>query len=128
MSLLQQIEDRSAHIGIIGLGYVGLPLVHAFAQAGFQVTGFDTDPDKISLLASGNSYIAHIPDQSIRDLISEKRFLPTHNFDAIQQLNVVVICVPTPLQETREPDLSYVKSTATCLAGHLQRAVHRAHG
>ena len=121
MSLLQQIEDRSAHIGIIGLGYVGLPLVHAFAQAGFQVTGFDTDPDKISLLASGNSYIAHIPDQSIRDLISEKRFLPTHNFDAIQQLNVVVICVPTPLQETREPDLSYVRNTATCLAGHLQR-------
>jgi UDP-N-acetyl-D-glucosamine dehydrogenase len=118
-TLLNKIQGRQARVGIIGLGYVGLPLAQAFARAGFVVLGFDTDRDKISRLRDGVSYIGHIPDRGIRELL-ERRFAPTDDFGRLHEADVVVICVPTPLTDAREPDLSFVTASARMVAACLR--------
>jgi len=107
-------------IGIIGCGYVGLPLALSFASKGHSVTGFDTDPEKVQKLNGGASYIKHIPASEISKHVGSKHFCATTDFSQIRQMDAALICVPTPLDERREPDLSYVENTARAIAPHLQ--------
>lgn len=112
--LLEKFESNSAHVGIIGLGYVGLPLVQAFCAQGYRVTGFDIDIEKISLLRSGSSYIGHIPSEDVRSLL-ERGFHPTTDFAESAGCDALIICVPTPLGRYRNPDLSYIVDTLESL-------------
>lgn len=115
-TLKRKIEDRSAVIGVCGLGYVGLPLVRTIAANGFRVLGFDIDTQKVSKLNSGESYIRHISSETIATLIAGGRLEATSDFGRIGDADVITICVPTPLTRYREPDLSYVIATTTCIA------------
>src|SRR6266536_5680911 len=110
--LRSRIDLRTARVGIVGLGYVGLPLAETFAWGGYPVLGFDVDPDKVSKLKNGQSYIGHIEPERVAELIGTKRFDATTDARQLAQADVLVICVPTPLGEAREPDLSFVVSTA----------------
>jgi UDP-N-acetyl-D-glucosamine dehydrogenase len=112
---------KGIKIGIIGQGYVGLPLALRFADVGHHVTGFDLDPVKVKKLNAGESYIQHIPSEKIRQHVQAKHFDATSDFARIREMDAVLICVPTPLDERREPDLSYVEQTAISIAPHLQR-------
>jgi UDP-N-acetyl-D-glucosamine dehydrogenase len=111
----------SLRVGIIGCGYVGLPLALRFAEAGHRVVGFDTDPKKVETLNAGQSYIRHIPTTKIQQHVQSKHFAATTDFARLRELDAVLICVPTPLDERREPDLSYVEQTARSIAPNLQR-------
>src|SRR6202789_4375434 len=112
---------KDLKIGIIGCGYVGLPLALRFADVGHRVTGFDTDQEKIKKLNAGQSYIQHIPADKIQHHVQGKRFDATTDFSKLREMDAVLICVPTPLDERREPDLSYVEITAQSIAPNLQR-------
>jgi UDP-N-acetyl-D-glucosamine dehydrogenase len=118
--LLGAIDQRRASVGIIGLGYVGLPLAIAFHGAGFVVRGFDVDSKKIPLLKAGKSYLRHIPSKAIREMARSGRFTPTDDFSLIRKTDCVCICVPTPLGRFREPDLSYVVKTAETVSRFLR--------
>lgn len=120
MSLLDQITERTARVGVIGLGYVGLPLAVAAAQQGFAVTGFDVDATKIDRIAAGDSYIDAVPEADLAHLVSDGRLDATADFSGLAGCQVIVICVPTPLNAQREPDLSFVEKTAQTIATHLR--------
>src|SRR6266516_2915821 len=105
--LARAISSRTATVGVIGLGYVGLPIAAAIGMARFPVLGFDIDPKKVSLLNDGISYIDAVSSGELRTLVAEKRFRATTTFDKLSLCDVIVICVPTPLTRYREPDLSY---------------------
>jgi UDP-N-acetyl-D-glucosamine dehydrogenase len=111
---------KDIKIGIIGCGYVGLPLALRFADVGQRVTGFDTDQAKINKLNAGQSYIQHISADKIKQHVQGKRFDATTDFTRLREMDAVLICVPTPLDERREPDLSYVEKTAESIAPNLQ--------
>lgn len=125
--LLKQIESRKAQIGVIGLGYVGLPLVIEFCKAGFQVTGFDVDPKKVDSLKKGKSYIKHIASSNLARCVKPARrsfgglFAPTTDFSRLSKMDCIVICVPTPLNKYREPDMSYVFNTTDTIAKYLRK-------
>jgi UDP-N-acetyl-D-glucosamine dehydrogenase len=108
-------------VGIIGCGYVGLPLALRFAEAGHKVTGFDTDPKKVSMLNAGKSYIEHIQQNKIQQFVNSKHFGATTDFEKLKECDAIIICVPTPLDERREPDLSYVEQTALSIQPNLQK-------
>ena len=108
-------------VAIIGCGYVGLPLALRFAEAGHKVTGFDTDPAKISMLNAGKSYIEHIPQTKIQQFVNSRHFNATTDFARLKEADAILICVPTPLDERREPDLTYVEQTAISIYPHLQK-------
>src|ERR1700727_2235435 len=112
---------KELKIGIIGCGYVGLPLALRFADVGQRVAGFDLDQSKVDKLNAGPAYIQHIPAEKIRRHIVAKKFRATSDFSKLRAMDAVLICVPTPLDERREPDLSYVVNTARSIAPHLQR-------
>jgi UDP-N-acetyl-D-glucosamine dehydrogenase len=112
---------KNIRIGIIGCGYVGLPLALRFADTGHRVTGFDTDPVKVENLNAGRSYIQHIPAAKIAEHVKGGRLDATTDFTQIRNMDAVLICVPTPLDERREPDLSYVEQTAPSISPNLQR-------
>jgi UDP-N-acetyl-D-glucosamine dehydrogenase len=118
--LLQGIDKRTASVGVIGLGYVGLPLVLEFIKAGFRVRGFDLDKKKIRLLKQGKSYIKHIQSEKILSINKTGRFLPSTDFSKIKETDCIIICVPTPLNEYREPDISYVINTTETIARYLR--------
>jgi UDP-N-acetyl-D-glucosamine dehydrogenase len=119
-TLLEKIETRRATVGVIGLGYVGLPLVQAFTGAGFPVIGFDKDAEKIERLSAGKSYIKHITDSSVAEMAGSGRFSATADFDRLKEADCILICVPTPLNEYREPDLSYVLDSTAAAAKTLR--------
>jgi len=121
MDLLKKIKDRNATVGVIGLGYVGLPLVINFVKAGFTTYGFDIDSEKIKSLEAGMSYIKHIPAEETKMLSSNGEFHPTTNFSLLKKVDCIIICVPTPLNRYREPDLSYVLNTTATIAKHLRK-------
>ncbi len=118
--LLEGIEKKTVSVGVIGLGYVGLPLVLEFNRAGFHVTGFDLDPKKVSLLRKGKSYIKHIVTEKIRALNKTGRFTATVDFSLIKAIDCILICVPTPLNKYREPDMSYVTGTTETISRYLR--------
>src|SRR5271169_3475169 len=117
--LKRKIESRTARIGVIGMGYVGLPLALLFSDQHFRVTGFDIDPVKVATLNGGSSYIVRIPATEIQSA-RERGFCATSNYADIAEMDVVAICVPTPLSEFHEPDLSYIRETAKAIAPHLR--------
>ncbi len=121
MDLTAKIKNCSATVGVIGLGYVGLPLAIQFVKSGFTVTGFDLDEDKVRLLREGKSYIKHISADHIRTLKDSGSFKATSNFAALRETDCIIICVPTPLTRQREPDLSYVLNTAGTIAKYLRK-------
>src|SRR5436305_2660689 len=105
------IEARSARVAVLGLGYVGLPLAETFAWGGYPVLGFDIDPDKVAKLKKGESYIGHICAERVEEMMRCGRFDATTDARRFREMDVIVICVPTPLTETREPDLSCIINT-----------------
>ncbi len=119
--LVKAIEAKTARVGVIGLGYVGLPLVMNFAGAGFSVSGFDVDEEKVRQLNAGESYIKHILSDGIRSILEAKRFRATSDFSRLSEMDAIIICVPTPLDERREPDLSFVENTARTIGRYLKR-------
>jgi UDP-N-acetyl-D-glucosamine dehydrogenase len=115
-----KVEAKSAQVGVVGLGYVGLPLALLFAAKGFRVTGFDTDRAKIEKLLKGETYIRHVPAETVSSHLREGRLRVTHRFESLKELDAVLICVPTPLDDHREPDLSFVRSTAETIGQNLR--------
>jgi len=110
VNLLKKIQEKTATIGIIGMGYVGLPLTINFLKAGFKVIGFDSDANKVGALNRGQSYIKHIPASLLAPYSS--RFSATADVSRLKEPDVIIICVPTPLTENREPDMRYVEKAA----------------
>ena len=118
--LTDLIRTRQATIGVIGLGYVGLPLVRAFTSTGFRCVGFDVDQSKVDKLRAGESYIKHIDSAGLAQLIREQKFEPTADLGRLSEVDCIIICVPTPLNESRDPDLSYIEGTARAIARALR--------
>ena len=119
--LLDKIKKKEAKIGVIGLGYVGLPLVIEFCKSGFSVTGLDIDEKKNKSLSQGKSFIKHIPDEKIQALNQDGKFEASKDFTLVEKLDCILICVPTPLNKNREPDMSYIVSTAKQIAPHMKK-------
>jgi UDP-N-acetyl-D-glucosamine dehydrogenase len=118
---IASFKARQAKVGIIGLGYVGIPLALTAAKAGFSVLGFDIDEPRVQQLNRGESIIKHIPSAAIGEAVAEKRFEATARFDRLHEPDAILICVPTPLTKHREPDLSFVVHTAQAIAPHLRK-------
>ena len=119
-ALTDKIKNKEARVGIIGLGYVGLPLAVEFAQAGYHVVGIDTDSSKVDALNRGDCYITDISADLFSDMVSTGRLRATQDYGAIGELDAISICVPTPLRKTRDPDMSYVVAAADQIAKHLR--------
>ena len=117
--LAQRLQARSARTGVIGLGYVGLPLALEFARSGFHTTGIDLDQRKVEALRRGESYIPDVASSTIAELISPDRFVATSEYDALASLDTVNLCVPTPLRKSKDPDMSFIVSAVTGVAQHL---------
>ena len=107
--LLKKIGANQAVVGVIGLGYVGLPLAREFASAGLKVIGFDIDEKKVKVLNSGRSIIKHIPHSQVRQIVKAKLFAATTNMARLKTVDAILVCVPTPLTESREPDMRFVE-------------------
>lgn len=120
-TLKRKIQDREARIGIIGLGYVGLPLAVEFAKKGFDVVGIDLDKTKVDTLRQKRSYILDVTSEDIRAVANAGLFYATCDYRAIKKLDAVIICVPTPLRKTKEPDISYIISAAEQVASHSRK-------
>ncbi|MDB4173106.1 nucleotide sugar dehydrogenase, partial [bacterium] len=118
--LQRLFQSNKAAVGVIGLGYVGLPLVKAFAGKGFSTTGFDTDSRKIEMLNADQSYIQYLPADEIKSMNVSGNFKATGDFEELASMDAILICVPTPLTPAREPDLSYVTATTETIAEHLR--------
>jgi UDP-N-acetyl-D-glucosamine dehydrogenase len=118
--IISKIKDRTAVIGIIGLGYVGLPLVIRFGEEGFRTIGFDVDDKKVERLNNGESYIKHIPSETIKRLRDNNTFNATSDYAKLREVDSILICVPTPLNSRREPDVSYIETTSDAIAGNLR--------
>ena len=118
---LKAAHSRKGLIGVVGLGYVGLPLVREFVRGGVKGLGFDVDQKKVRSLLAGRSYIKHIPSKVIKEMVSSGRFDATDNFGRLKQPDCILICVPTPLTKMREPDMTYVEATARSIAKTLRK-------
>jgi UDP-N-acetyl-D-glucosamine dehydrogenase len=118
--LLSRIATRAAVVGIIGQGYVGLPLALAFVESGFRVIGFDLDPAKVKGLNKGRSHIKHVGAERVAAAVESERFSATADFSKLTECDAILVCVPTPLGKHREPDMSYVRDTATTIAEYLR--------
>lgn len=119
--LLRRITDRTAHINILGLGYVGLPLAVEFARSGLQVTGIDIDADKVRTLNAGQSYILDITDEMVKALVTAGTLSATTDAAILQEADVAIICVPTPLSKSRDPDISYILSATEEVVRYAHR-------
>jgi UDP-N-acetyl-D-glucosamine dehydrogenase len=119
--LVSAFESRRAMVGVVGLGYVGMPLAITAAKAGFKVLGFDINEPRVSQINRGESFISYIPAQLLADAVNDGRFEATADFARLDEPNAILICVPTPLTRHREPDLSYVADTARSIAARLRR-------
>jgi UDP-N-acetyl-D-glucosamine dehydrogenase len=118
--LEQAIREKTAVVGVIGLGYVGLPLIRAFISAGYHTMGFDVDATKVERLMAGQSYIGHISGEWISLCIGDKTFIPTADMRRMAEADALLICVPTPLSDSRDPDLSYIEATTRQIAAALR--------
>ena len=118
--LLARIEGCTAKVGVIGLGYVGLPLAHALHQGGLPVLGFDIDQRKIDAIAAGQNYLQHLGDDLVTTLRDSARFEATTDFGRLGEADVIIVCVPTPLGRHWEPDISYIITTAEAIGKTLR--------
>ncbi|MCH9647001.1 MAG: nucleotide sugar dehydrogenase [Deltaproteobacteria bacterium] len=118
--LEQKIEAGKAQVGVLGLGYVGLPVALSFAESGLTVLGFDIDAAKVEQLCAGSCYVRHLAEGRLQEALDSERFVPTSDFSRLGEADVVIICVPTPLDAYRQPDLSYVEATARQIAETLR--------
>ncbi|MBE0571814.1 MAG: nucleotide sugar dehydrogenase [Ignavibacteriaceae bacterium] len=121
MNILDKIKNKSVKVGIVGMGYVGLPLGLAFAAKKINVLGFDLDDKKVKLLLQGKSYIKHINGKKIKEAVKSGKLKATTDFSRLPEVDAIIICVPTPLDEHREPDMSYVVNTAKTIAKYLRK-------
>src|SRR5258706_1542825 len=119
-TLKRRIETRAARVAVIGQGYVGLPLAVEFAKVGFTVTGLDTDVDRVAALASGRSHIPDVPSDELQALLRAGRYRAVAEPSALAGSDAVIICVPTPLGKSKDPDISYVVSAAKEAAAHFR--------
>ena len=119
--LIALITNKKAHIGVIGLGYVGLPLLVEFASKGFTGTGFEVDEAKAKQINEGNSYIGDVSSRKVKEVVDAKRLRATTDFDHLSECDAIIICVPTPLRKTKEPDVSYILAAAEQIAKRLRR-------
>src|SRR6184192_4197873 len=119
--IINLIKDRRARVGVIGLGYVGLPLATEFASKGLSVVGFEVDVKKVAEINAGRSYIGDVVPDLIRDSVDTGRLRATTDFDFLQECDAIIICVPTPLRKTKEPDISYILAAAE----QIQKALRR---
>src|SRR5215510_6025164 len=118
-TLMQRITDRSAHVSVIGLGYVGLPLALSFAQAGYQVTGIDTDAQKVAGIQAGLSHVQDVCSTDVQQVVHSGHLRATQDFSVLAAVDSVSICVPTPLGKTKDPDISYIVSVTEAVRAHL---------
>lgn len=118
-SLVRKLTDRTATVGVVGLGYVGLPLALRYAEVGYSVIGFDIDSDKVKALNAGRSYIEHIPSAAV-GAARKRKFEATSDFSRANKADALIICVPTPLSKHREPDLSFIMNTIEAILPHLR--------
>ena len=121
--LLQKIKDKSIIAGVVGLGYVGLPLAVEKAKAGFRTIGFDVQKEKVDLVNAGKNYIGDVVDADLAALVEQGRLSATTDFQFIEEVDFVAICVPTPLDAHQQPDISYVESSARAIAKHLHKGM-----
>jgi len=121
LSLERKIKNKEARIGVIGIGYVGLPLVKVFLNKGFRVTGFDIDNKKVKMLNQGKSYLKHISMEGLRTFVNEKKFKATSDFYSLRDVDVIIVCVPTPLDSHKNPDLSFVLKTTETISANLRK-------
>ncbi len=121
--LILKLKDRSAVVAVIGLGYVGLPLVVVFGNAGFKVVGIDTDKRKVDQLNQGISYIQDVPTADVKRLVDAGLLTATTDFSALENVQAVSICVPTPLKKTGDPDLSFIINATDELAKHVHQGM-----
>ena len=119
--LIEKIQAHKAKVGVVGLGYVGLPLVLRFGEEHFPVIGFDVDPAKVNKLNAGESYIRHIPAARLQTLLKEKQFEATSDFKRLAEADCIIICVPTPLTAKKDPDLQYIEKTADAILKTLRK-------
>jgi UDP-N-acetyl-D-glucosamine dehydrogenase len=123
MTLAERLDRRQAKVGVIGLGYVGLPLAIEFARAGLDVTGFDVDASKVAAINAGRSYILDIPDHEIAAPLAAGRLRATTDMSKLAAMDAIDICVPTPLRKTKDPDMSYIVAAAEQIAKHLKKGM-----
>jgi len=121
LNLDKKLDDKSAIIGVVGLGYVGLPLAVAFAEAGFKVIGFDMQPTKVDSVNKGESYVSDVDDRSLSQVVARNLLRATTDQGQLQEVDAICTCVPTPLTKTREPDLSYIIHESEEISRYLQR-------
>ena len=117
--LLTKLKDKTAVVGVVGLGYVGLPLMAAFHRAGLRVIGFDLDPRKIEMLHKGENYLKHLGETLVSDLLGD-RFDATADHGRLAEADAVIVCVPTPLGPHLEPDMSYIEASSDAIAKTLR--------
>jgi UDP-N-acetyl-D-glucosamine dehydrogenase len=118
-SLAERITNKTARVGVVGLGYVGLPLAMEYAQAGYAVTGIDVQGSKVEALNRGESYIKDVPQSHVSDSVQAGRFAATTDFSVISELDTINICVPTPLRKSKDPDMSYIVAACEAIATHF---------
>ena len=118
-ALIEKINTRTARVGVVGLGYVGLPLAVEFAKAGFCVTGIDLQQSRVDQINRGMSYIQDVPECDIRELRGKGRIQATADFSAVATLDTINICVPTPLRKTKDPDMSFIVSACEMITRHF---------
>jgi UDP-N-acetyl-D-glucosamine dehydrogenase len=122
-TLIKKLKDKKARIGILGLGYVGLPLAVVFAEAGFHVTGIDPDSRKVDSLSKGISYIPDVKTEVIEKIVKSGHLTATTDFSVLKEMDAVSICVPTPLRQTGDPDMSFIISATEQLAKYMHKGV-----
>src|SRR5690348_2668311 len=120
-SLKEKIQSKTARVGIVGLGYVGLPLATEFAKAGFHVTGIDVQHSKVDSLNRGRSHVQDVPSSDVAQMIRDQRFRATTDFSVVRDLDTINICVPTPLRKTKDPDMSFIVSAVEEIAKHFHQ-------
>ena len=121
--LIKRLKDKSATIAILGLGYVGLPLAVVFGEAGFNVTGVDPDKRKVDALKEGRSYIPDVPTEVVAKLVKSGKLVATTDFSVLKNMDAVSICVPTPLRQTGDPDMSYIISAMDELNKYMHKGM-----
>ena len=119
--LIKKINDRTIKVGVVGLGYVGLPLAVEKAKAGFETIGFDVQPAKVDMVNAGHNYIGDVVDEDLKKLVDEGMLKATTDFSFVKDVDFIAICVPTPLDEHQQPDISYVKNSTIEISKHMTK-------